>query len=89
MTLLDFASLLLGSSYRIAPECQDAVSVQRRQYGRGVLHHVPALQVTVPVIDRGPYGAGLSWDLTTAAADELGFLAAGRVTLGAVSLRKR
>lgn len=44
--------------------------------------------ITVPVIDRGPFGAGLSWDLTTAAADELGFLAAGRVTLGAVSLRR-
>lgn len=45
--------------------------------------------ITVPVIDRGPYGAGLSWDLTTAAADKLGFLEAGRVTLGAVSLRRR
>lgn len=45
--------------------------------------------ITVPVIDRGPYGKGLSWDLTTAAAEELGFLEAGRVTLGAVSLRRR
>ena len=52
LTLLNSAPLLLGSSYRKAPESQDAVSVQCRQYGRGALHHVPALQVTVPVIDR-------------------------------------
>ena len=45
--------------------------------------------ITVPVIDRGPYGEGLSWDLTTAAAKRLGFLKLGRVTLGAVSLRRR
>ena len=45
--------------------------------------------VTVPVIDRGPYGEGLSWDLTTAAAKKLGFLKLGRVTLGAVSLKRR
>lgn len=45
--------------------------------------------ITVPVIDRGPYGDGLDWDLTTAAAKKLGFLELGRVTLGAVSLRRR
>ena len=45
--------------------------------------------ITVPVVDRGPYGAGISWDLTTAAADALGFLATGKGTVGAVSLRKR
>lgn len=44
--------------------------------------------ITVPVIDRGPFGEGLDWDLTTAAADKLGFLELGRVTLGAVSLRR-
>jgi hypothetical protein len=45
--------------------------------------------ITVPVIDRGPYGPGVSWDLTTAAADALGFLATGKGTVGAVSLRRR
>lgn len=45
--------------------------------------------ITVPVIDRGPYGKGLDWDLTTAAAKELGFLELGRVTLGAVSLKRK
>ena len=45
--------------------------------------------ITVPVVDRGPFGAGLSWDLTTAAADALGFTKLGRVTLGAVSLKRR
>lgn len=38
--------------------------------------------VTVPVVDRGPYGRGISWDLTTAAAEELDFLATGRGTVG-------
>lgn len=45
--------------------------------------------ITVPVVDRGPFGKGISWDLTTAASDALGFTAEGRVTLGAVSLRRR
>jgi hypothetical protein len=45
--------------------------------------------ITVPVIDRGPYGKGISWDLTTAAADALGFLATGKGIVGAVSLRHR
>ena len=45
--------------------------------------------ITVPVVDRGPFGKGIEWDLTTAASDALGFTAQGRVTLGAVSLRRR
>jgi rare lipoprotein A (peptidoglycan hydrolase) len=40
--------------------------------------------ITVPVIDRGPYAEGRTWDLTKAAADLLGFSATGR--LGAVRL---
>jgi rare lipoprotein A len=43
--------------------------------------------ITVPVVDRGPYGAGASWDLTYAAAQMLGFDFTD--TLGAVSLRHR
>jgi hypothetical protein len=38
--------------------------------------------VTVPVIDRGPFGRGLHYDLTYAAAKKLGFLEAGRVRVG-------
>ena len=45
--------------------------------------------VTVPVVDRGPYGRGISWDLTTAAADALGFTSTGKGTVGAVVLKKR
>lgn len=45
--------------------------------------------VTVPVVDRGPFGAGLSWDLTYAAAEALGFTETGRGTVGAVSLAGR
>jgi rare lipoprotein A len=45
--------------------------------------------ITVPVVDRGPFGPGISWDLTTAAADALGFTATGRGTVGAVSLAHR
>jgi len=45
--------------------------------------------ITVPVVDRGPFGAGLSWDLTYAAAEALDFTETGRGTVGAVSLRRR
>jgi hypothetical protein len=41
--------------------------------------------ITVPVVDRGPYGAGADWDLTSAAAQQLGFSFTD--TLGAVRLR--
>ena len=45
--------------------------------------------VVAPVVDRGPYGTGADWDLTAAAARKLGFIDAGRVTLGAMALRRR
>jgi putative peptidoglycan binding protein/rare lipoprotein A (RlpA)-like double-psi beta-barrel protein len=35
--------------------------------------------LTLPVIDRGPYARGVSWDLTAAAAKKLGFRSTGRV----------
>jgi peptidoglycan lytic transglycosylase len=35
--------------------------------------------ITVPVIDRGPYRKGYTWDLTTATADRLGFEGIGTV----------
>jgi rare lipoprotein A (peptidoglycan hydrolase) len=36
-------------------------------------------QITVPVIDRGPYIAGREWDLTGAAAQALGFPGLGTI----------
>jgi rare lipoprotein A len=42
--------------------------------------------MTVPVIDRGPYANHADWDLTAAAAKDLGMYAAGVATIGAVSL---
>ncbi len=38
--------------------------------------------ITVPVIDRGPYGAGISYDLTIEAAKRLGFVNTGRGAVG-------
>lgn len=40
---------------------------------------------TVPVVDRGPFRAGHSWDLTAATARELGFTTSD--TIGAVRVR--
>ncbi len=36
-------------------------------------------EIVVPVIDRGPFHAGYSWDLTQATADALGFSGAGEI----------
>jgi len=38
--------------------------------------------ITVPVIDRGPYGRGVSYDLTIEAAKRLGFVNTGRGAVG-------
>ncbi len=35
--------------------------------------------LTVPVVDRGPFANGAKWDLTAAAAQQLGFATTGRV----------
>lgn len=43
--------------------------------------------ITVPVVDRGPYSGDFSWDLTSAAAQQLGFEHSD--ALGAVSIRPR
>ena len=42
--------------------------------------------ITVPVIDRGPYANGASWDLTAATAKALGTYNIGVATVDAVSL---
>jgi rare lipoprotein A (peptidoglycan hydrolase) len=44
-------------------------------------------ELTVPVIDRGPYANGASWDVTTATADALGMN--GTAWIGAIALPNR
>ena len=56
LTLLYSRLLMLGSSHRGTSEGQDVDPVQCRQYGRGALHCVPALQAAIPVIDLGIVG---------------------------------
>lgn len=57
--------------------------------GTRVAFYFRGRTVTVPVVDRGPFGAGLSYDLTYAAAEALEFTEVGRGTVGAVSLGGR
>lgn len=45
--------------------------------------------ISVPVIDRGPYARGVSYDLTLAAADVLGMTAAGRARVGVLPAGER
>ena len=47
--------------------------------GTKVAFYYRGKTITVPVIDRGPYRKGYSWDLTTATADRLGFEGIGTV----------
>ena len=35
--------------------------------------------IVVPVVDRGPYAKGMTWDLTSAAAEQLGFTETARI----------
>jgi rare lipoprotein A len=42
--------------------------------------------IVAPVIDRGPFIAGRSWDLTKATAEALGDVDSGLITVGALSL---
>ena len=45
--------------------------------------------LSVPVIDRGPYARGVSYDLTRAAADALGMTAAGKAQVGVLPAGER
>ena len=54
--------------------------------GMPVAIYYKGKEITVPVIDRGPYANHADWDLTVAAARALGTYAAGIATVGAVSL---
>jgi len=58
---------IVGVAHRKLP-CGTLVTLYRR--GR---------LVTAMVIDRGPFSAGVSWDLTAAAARQLGIRTSGRV----------
>jgi hypothetical protein len=64
---------LLGVAHRTLP-CGTHVALYYR--GRTIV---------VPVVDRGPFGNGASWDLTRAAADAIGMT--GTVPLGALALK--
>jgi hypothetical protein len=64
---------LLGVAHRSLP-CGTLVNVS---YGGHA--------ITVPVVDRGPYRHGVSWDLTTATAQALGLDQTARI--GALALR--
>ena len=66
---------LVGVAHRTLP-CGTKVSLFYR--GRTIV---------VPVVDRGPFAHGASWDLTAAAAQQLGFSATDM--LGAVSLQHK
>ena len=57
--------------------------------GTKVAFYFRGRTITVPVVDRGPFGAGLSYDLTYAAAEALDFTETGRGMVGAVSLGGR
>ena len=57
--------------------------------GTKVAFYFRGRTITVPVVDRGPFGKGLSWDLTYAAAEALEFTETGRGWVGAVSLAGR
>jgi hypothetical protein len=66
---------LLGVAHRSLP-CGTPVALYYR--GRSI---------TVPVVDRGPFANGASWDLTAATARALAFTVTDRI--GALSLRGR
>jgi hypothetical protein len=59
----------------------DMLGVAHRKLPCGTLVAVTyaGREIVVPVIDRGPFHAGFSWDLTQATADALGFTGAGEI----------
>jgi hypothetical protein len=52
--------------------------------GTNVAVHYGSRTIVVPVVDRGPYGSEASWDLTQAAAQQLGLAQTDRI--GAIPL---
>jgi hypothetical protein len=59
----------------------DTLGVAHRRLPCGTLVAVTyaGREIIVPVVDRGPFHAGFSWDLTQATADALGFAGAGEI----------
>ena len=64
---LELTRELVGVAHRTLP-CGTQVEIS---YGGASL--------VVPVVDRGPFVSGMTWDLTKAAADALGFTGTARV----------
>jgi hypothetical protein len=60
------------------------VANMRLKCGTPVRIFYGALMIVVPVIDRGPYVQGVSWDLTQATANALGITST--ITIGTVAL---
>jgi hypothetical protein len=60
----------------LMPDTQ-GVAHRRLPCGTLVLIMYQGREITVPVIDRGPFAGSYSWDLTQATADALGFQAGG------------
>jgi rare lipoprotein A (peptidoglycan hydrolase) len=60
---------------------KDLVGVAHKSLPCGTLVEVAygGTSIVVPVVDRGPYSKGMTWDLTSAAAEQLGFTETGRV----------
>ena len=64
---LQLTKELVGVAHKTLP-CGTMVELSYR--GRSIV---------APVVDRGPYAKGMSWDLTSAAAEQLGFTGTGRI----------
>ena len=60
---------------------EDLVGVAHRSLpcGTNVAVRYGSRTLVVPVVDRGPYGSAARWDLTAAAAQQLGFTATDRI----------
>ncbi len=60
---------------------KDLVGVAHKSLPCGTLVEVVhrGTSIVVPVVDRGPYAKGMTWDLTAAAAKQLGFTETARI----------
>ncbi len=60
---------------------KDLVGIAHKSLPCGTLVEVAyrGTSVVVPVVDRGPYAKGMTWDLTSAAAEQLGFAETARI----------
>jgi rare lipoprotein A (peptidoglycan hydrolase) len=60
---------------------RELVGVAHKKLPCGTLVEVSyrGRSITVPVVDRGPFVKGRTWDLTSAAAEQLGFTATARI----------